>query len=746
VNLLFQVHPSDRNFLPHLKGLLSNHSVRLNDSTPLTVTEVEIRAKQANCRNVCVTNQRLLARLLGRSDDRKQPTLDDYSGSIIERNGVEYLILNPIEHLITTTTGKFLYERYLSKFTSPSKWLPIPPFSWEVATPARLPDLYADFSSADYISIDIETVEYDLAITCVSYCGIWIDRRTNRFRLHSIVIPFKEEYELAWIHKFNALPIPKIFQNGKYDNAYFLRWGLPVCSWRFDTAHLFHSWYSELPKRLDFIVSFMVRSWEFWKNERNVPIHSYEYYRYNAKDSFTTALSFLCLLKEMPEWALKNFQLEFPLVFPCLLAELTGIKLHEKNFEQLRDRIEERVAARLEDLRASLGEPNFNPNSPPQCVRLWKVLGSSDITSSSAPDRDKVKNRHPLNSFVVDSIEKIRKDRKLLSSYLKDGITLNGRIVYQVNPHGTDTGRLASQESHFWCGLQIHNAPRDTKEISFRSVYAPDNEFELGEADYEQAESRDTANITGDEKYLEAVGGSRDFHSINCAAFFGVPYEKIMDTDGSILDTELRDLSKRVNHGANYNMGWRVLLDTMGIQNVLRARELLKLPKDWTLRQVCEYLLSCFDKSYPVIRGAYHDWIKYQVKTFKLLVGATGWTRYCFGHPAINKQDLNAYVAHPPQSLNAMTLNKAWMKIFYEVYLPNSTDFKLCAQIHDSILFQYRIGREDLIWSVYKCMDFDIPVTDIRGKVRILRVPTAMKAGPGTWNQIQKIKHYELVT
>lgn len=744
MNLLFQLSPSDREYLPHLKGILHGHSVGLNDTTPLTLTEVEMRAKERNARHVCVTNQKLLSRLLGRQDDREQPTLDDYAGSIIERRGIEYLILNPVEHLVTVPYARFLYQRYLSKFTQPSSWFPVPNFSWEIATPDRLDSLYESFSECSYIAVDIETVPEHLQITCSGYCGVWIDPASGSFRLHTIVIPCRDEYHLAWIRKFNSLPVPKIFQNGKYDNAYFMRWGVPVSHWRYDTAHLFHSWYAELPKRLDFIVSFVVRSWEYWKSERHVPVHSEAYYRYNAKDAFTTALSFLAIMAELPDWARRNYEMEFPLVFPCLLAELTGIKLHETNFQNLRDKIEERIATQLAELRAHLGEPNFNPNSPPQVVRLWKVLGSGDITSSSAANRDKVKNRHPLNAFVVDRIEKIRKDRKLLSSYLKDGITLGKRIVYQINPHGTDTGRLASQESAFYCGLQIHNAPRDTKEVSFRSVYTADDGFELGEADYEQAESRDTAYITGDEKLIYAVEGGKDFHGVNCAAFFGVPYEKIVAPDGSVLDKELRDLSKRVNHGANYNMGWRVLLDTMGIKNVLRARELLRLPKNWTLRQTCEHLLHCFDKTYPIVRGDYHTWVKYQIKTNRMLVGATGWTRYCFYDPEKSKTSLNSYVAHPPQSLNAMTLNKAWMRIFYEVYLPNPTDFKLCAQIHDSILFQYRIGREDLVWRVHQCMAFDIPVSDITGKVRVLRVPAAMKAGPGTWNQLKSVAHIAL--
>ena len=90
---------------------------------------------------------------------------------------------------------------------------------------------------------------------------------------------------------------------------------------------------------------------------------------------------------------------------------------------------------------------------------------------------------------------------------------------------------------------------------------------------------------------------------------------------------------------------------------------------------------------------------------------AAGWARYCFSDPSKSKQALNAYVAHPPQSLNAMTLNKAFMDVFYKVALVEIQDFRLTAQIHDSILFQFREGREDLAQQVKQRME--IPVTVI---------------------------------
>jgi hypothetical protein len=116
-----------------------------------------------------------------------------------------------------------------------------------------------------------------------------------------------------------------------------------------------------------------------------------------------------------------------------------------------------------------------------------------------------------------------------------------------------------------------------------------------------------------------------------------------------------------------------------------------------------------------------------------MLIGATGWVRYCFGKPDKNKLDLNAYIAHPPQSLNAMILNKAFIRVFLEVWYPNRHVFRLHAQIHDSILFSVKIGHEHLALQVTECMNIPTPVPDITGKVRTLVVPVDLSSPGNSW-------------
>jgi hypothetical protein len=152
------------------------------------------------------------------------------------------------------------------------------------------------------------------------------------------------------------------------------------------------------------------------------------------------------------------------------------------------------------------------------------------------------------------------------------------------------------------------------------------------------------------------------------------------------------------------------------------------------------FLLERFEEVYPLLRGEFATWIKNQVVGVKMLVGATGWTRYCFEDPTKSKHAWNSYVAHSAQSLNAMELNFGWLRVFNEVWLPNQRDFKLCAQIHDSILFQYRKTRVDLAWKVKECMENPLEVTDFRGTKRTMLIPADLSGEATRWSETRKME------
>ena len=76
-----------------------------------------------------------------------------------------------------------------------------------------------------------------------------------------------------------------------------------------------------------------------------------------------------------------------------------------------------------------------------------------------------------------------------------------------------------------------------------------------------------------------------------------------------------------------------------------------------------------------------------------------------------------------------MVLNKAFMKVFYEIAIhpEHRHNFRLFAQIHDSILFNYRIGYEHLAYKVKELMEIPVVIKDIKGIQRTFTVPAAVK-------------------
>jgi hypothetical protein len=78
-----------------------------------------------------------------------------------------------------------------------------------------------------------------------------------------------------------------------------------------------------------------------------------------------------------------------------------------------------------------------------------------------------------------------------------------------------------------------------------------------------------------------------------------------------------------------------------------------------------------------------------------------------------------------------MVLNKAYMRVFYDIAISpaHRGNFKLLAQIHDSIFFQYREGHEYLADMVKERMEVPVRIRDIKGIERTFTVPAALKLG-----------------
>lgn len=741
-------------------------AVKFKTDSPAMLSEVVQWCKMYQADAMVITNQETLELVLQSQLDWRPPnnkrgvTLNDYQGSILDmRVGdriIPAVVLNPLEHLRTVPYGKFLAERFLSKIIAPEKWLPDIPFKWKEVTLENAAAVVNRLERARVLSIDIETpvsggwADYR-GINCVGYGGYYPDTNT----IECYVFPFAD-WSYSFIQAVNDNPVPKVMQRGLYDNAYFLRWRLPVRNWLWDTYHLFHSWLSELPKSLALVGAYSVRKIRYWKDDGKSGSLE-DYYRYNAMDCWATLCSLLGLLRDAPDWAITNYvEHEFPVVFPCIHMEQEGFAVDEERYHEVFKKKMEEKYEELIEIQTMLGGPcdklplkqkkvdgqlkddiqNFNPNSPKQVLNVFKCFGLGHLGSTDKAAVLKARAAHPLADRVIGAIADWKSNAKIISAYLQEYKLWNGRLYYQLDPAGTDTLRLASKASNYWCGFQIQNIPRDD---TVKQCLIADPGWLLGEGDFAQSEARCVGYLSGETKLIELVEGPHDYHAWNAHAFFGVPYECIYDDSlHKTIDKALRDLSKRTNHGANYNMGAGVMLDTMGPKRVIDAKRLLKLNPLLPLKKVCEYLLTVYERTYPRVKNEWYTSIKQTIRVSGLLVSALGWTRKFFGKPWENKPDLNSAVAHPPQNLSVGIINKCLYRIWKDqVYGDLRGIFRLKAQIHDSIVYQYRPERPDVPGIIQERMRFPVEVTDCFGTTRTMLIPPDMSSGKKRWSELK---------
>lgn len=757
--LLFIANKEDEQYFQKFASLTSGAKVPIFTGEIVVASEVTQAAKRIGATAIITTREDYLKKLLPPGREKKAK-ISNYAGSLIHTSveGLDVLVLNPLAQLHSVSYGEWLTKRFLSKVTHPERWRKTSDFNWSVLRSEReYLDAGKFLESCFLVSIDIETAPPN-TIRCISYCGFRSDGTS-----HAFVFKMDSTEKVNWMRRLNASRTPKVCQNGKYECAHFFAWGAPMVNYIADTKNAMHAWMAELPKSLAFLTSLLVRDTMYWKDLGDSG-DELDLFKYNALDTWGTGEAWMSWMAEAPSWAWDNYVKKFRVVPAFHSYEMRGIKRDLPLLKKFNQVGLDDLRVQLASIQRTVGIPNFNPSSPIQVKTLLYILGHGERDKKTGklglPESSDEKTlqsamlKHPLSEHIFGKILEYRGERKLLTTYLTTDLQAKeyrGRILYSVNPDGTDTGRAASKEHHFWCGVNIQNIPASEAGKRVKQTYIADDGYDMFEIDKSQAEARGVAYCSGDEALLTAVNSGRDFHSVNAASFFGVPYESIYRdgvpeywddslraiveaTYGKTLDKALRDLAKRVNHGANYNMGALVLMQTMGELNVRKAQRLLKLNPAWTLIEVCKFLLHRYEVTYPLVKTLYYTKIIQQVTQTNKLVGPTGWTRYCFGNPTKNKLDLNSYVAHVTQSLNAMDLDEGTVRIFnWQRRENNWNDIQIFTQIHDSQFGQVRKDKHHLLKVVADLMVYPIKVTCSRGITRDMIVPVEYKVTGHRW-------------
>lgn len=399
---------------------------------------------------------------------------------------------------------------------------------------------------------------------------------------------------------------------------------------------------------------------------------------------------------------------------------------------------EEALQEALRKLRIMMADPDFNPGSWQQVEHyVYKVMGAQrprigkSKSCTDAKNLEAVGKQHPLLLKITNEILTYRENSKAIGTYFEFK-QKNGRLLYGIDPFGTETSRMACKSSSMWCGTQVQNIPKYAK-----SMLIADDGYELVEVDNSQSEARCTAYCAMEWALADALETpGRDFYKYLGTLFFNMKYEEVTDFFRN-------KVLKRIVHGTNYVMGAKTFSENIGVEILYETAAKLGLhivpaPRkhvttEHTLLGFAKSLLELYHRPFPGIRKWYER-LRTEIATTGKLVGPLGNTRVFFGDIEKDHKMLRGAVAHQPQNLSVHILNMGMWKVYKQLVLTSDGKFRLKAQVHDSLLAQYP-KEERSIWvpKMVECMTN--PVT-ING--RVLRIPVEAECGPN-WKAKSKV-------
>ncbi len=761
MRILINYSKKDQSHLPILQYHLKNKNLQaIATNLTLSIGELVTKAKSSGCTAILLCNEDTLNNCVPGA----KPTLDSFRGSLLNFS-VPTVVTNSLLHTTSIDHGSWLLNKDLDKLKTLNEAYKIP-FDFEVLeNEFQMQGAYNALSSAIFIAYDIETKTInedaealkggDTIITCASYTGVFLDGTYKTY-----VLPFvdflvdhwqtDEDYAIAllYLRKLNSLKIPKVMHNGLYDCLHSIAYQAEPAYWSLDTMALAHSEFSSLPKTLDFVASINLPDYMQWKHESEKASKDKDiqgYWTYNAKDTWYTARILVNQLRNLPAYAKKNYAEQFPLVYPCLYGAFEGLKIDQGVRKDLREKASTKLTESLASLRVMLADPNFNPGSYRHVQHyIYDVIGAADphigkkkdangkrsrmVRGTDEKNLSSIGGQHPILLKVTSSILSYREAQKAIGTYF-DFLQRNGRLLWNLNPFGTDTGRMSCNSSSFWCGTQIQNIPYYAK-----AMLISDEGYTLIELDNSQSEARCTAYLSQEENLIKALEDpDKDFYRSLGTLFFGISYEEVTK--------ELRnEVLKKIVHGTNYMMGAATFIENAGIERILFAALLLKIrisleakiPKDHlSLKQFVTYLLDSYHKPFPRVREWYKE-VANDIMTKHMLVSPLGHTRYFFGDLSKNHNLLRGAVAHAPQNLSVSILNIGLKKV-WKLVKASGGKIRFKAQIHDSIFLQIHNSiLEDTIPLVQSSMKNPVVVHG-----RTLIIPVDYKTGTDWGNMIE---------
>jgi uracil-DNA glycosylase family 4 len=292
---------------------------------------------------------------------------------------------------------------------------------------------------------------------------------------------------------------------------------------------------------------------------------------------------------------------------------------------------------------------------------------------------------------------------KLISTYTRFPVDLDGRVHTSFLIHGTATGRLASRSPN------LQNQPKE--DLGIRKCFVPEDGNVFVSADYENLEVRVLAYESNDEVLIRAFEQGLNLHDENAKTLFGV-------TKDSPKWKPARAAAKVFMFGG---------ISYGGGDNEIYERVILKAPElGLTLAQFKEA-----KRRYMEAHPAYAAWarrVQDQALRERRSVNHFGRVRLLMGDERdILKEALNT----PIQSGAGSIINRALVGV-YRALREERLRAKILLQIHDELLLEAPKDEVARLRVLLK-REMEWPV---RYGDRTVVFPVEIKTGP-SWGELK---------
>lgn len=545
----------------------------------------------------------------------------------------------------------------------------------------------------DWHSLDIETGRNQINTFGVA----WSPEDAIAIKLLPDELPTAAHHKLwSCIADICESDSPKVMQNGIYERLYLSRYGIQVNNFKHDTMCAMKFLWPELEKGLDNVgrIYTMEPYWKDdgrvasaegkqkdWNNIRDWPKHL----EYNCKDTSNTLIAMHAQQKDLSARGMLDlYNTYIARLFDCVYEMgARGLPVNPEKQKILIAEFEAKSAGLVKLLSKEI-----NPRSSKQKIKLLQEKGlklpkKKDHKKGGMRDSadeltlKKLRCSYP-NDTDIKALLEIAGIEKALSSYLRVRTFDDKRIRFQMDAHGTETGR-------FSCGLDPwgrgFNAQTMNDNVKQMIEFAPETDRVFMEFDLDKAETWFVAYDAVEETLLRMLHNKEDIHSHVAGSIYGCSVADII-AEYKAGNISRRQLGKKSGHGANYNMGVNTFIDSC-----LKELDLV-LDKKFATQ-----VLEGYHKLFPGIRR-WHNTIRNKIYRERRLTNPLGRVRYFYG-----RQDDNTYreaFAYGPQSTIPDIINHMMLGMLNK-RTEGAFDFWLHLQVHDSLLISCKRDQMEKI-------------------------------------------------